>query len=278
MADIESSKAQAVSGDNLVGDAITQSIRLIGAAFIAMLVSGTFMWFAMMLPGGCYDLIVSAEAYEGGDYEEAHDHKRALLESWGPEDGAERDSCNWSACLVTAFAFSLMLQSAWILNPHSEAAPRSKSLNSCFRWAFCGYICFACSPSVGLPAELPGMPAAKLEDRQAWWWGCVVLTAGGLFLMSADPLMAKKGEDVKMVWVRRVAAALGAFFILLPHIIGAPKPDDHHSDVPTGLGAIFAIRVLATQAWFWVSCTCCNGLAYNLLVATEPIPIHAGQA
>ena len=50
-------------------------------------------------------------------------------------------------------------------------------------WGLAGFAAFTLAPNLGLPPELPAMPAADLLARQAWWIGTVVATAAGLALI-----------------------------------------------------------------------------------------------
>ena len=68
------------------------------------------------------------------------------------------------ANLVTAIGFGLLLVAvsefaggirSWRAGPASGASPASPT--------------FTLAPGLGLPPELPAMPAAELGARQAWW-------------------------------------------------------------------------------------------------------------
>ena len=51
-------------------------------------------------------------------------------------------------------------------------------------WGFAGFAVFTLAPGLGLPPELPAMPAADLGDRQIWWTATVLATAVGLALIA----------------------------------------------------------------------------------------------
>src|SRR6185369_15670393 len=89
-----------------------------------------------------------------------------------------------------------------------------------------------------LPPELPAMPTADLIERQLWWLGTVVATAGGLALIS----------------FRRTLpfAALGVALIVAPHVIGAPQPVSYETSIPEGLHHQFVVAVTVTNLVFWV--------------------------
>jgi cobalt transporter subunit CbtA len=93
-------------------------------------------------------------------------------------------------------------------------------------------------PSIGLPPELPGFPAADLFERQMWWLGTVIASAAGLYLVVLRP----------EVW----AKVAGLVLMLAPHVVGAPQPADITTNVPAILAAEFAVATLATGLFFWV--------------------------
>ena len=43
-------------------------------------------------------------------------------------------------------------------------------------WGLCGFLAVTLAPAVGLPPELPGMPAGDLVARQVWWVGTIAAT------------------------------------------------------------------------------------------------------
>jgi cobalt transporter subunit CbtA len=51
-------------------------------------------------------------------------------------------------------------------------------------WGLAGFAVFTLAPGLGLPPELPAMPAADLVSRQVWWIGTVLATAAGLALIA----------------------------------------------------------------------------------------------
>ena len=44
-------------------------------------------------------------------------------------------------------------------------------------WGLAGFAVFTIAPGLGLPPELPGVPAAPLLSRQIWWVTAVLATA-----------------------------------------------------------------------------------------------------
>lgn len=82
------------------------------------------------------------------------------------------------------------------------------------------------------------MPAADLLARQVWWIGTAAATALALYL----------------IFLRKTPAlaALGVVILVLPHIIGAPQPEDHTTPVPENLHHSFIVASTLTNLVFWV--------------------------
>ena len=226
--------------------------RILFAAILAGVVAGVFVTGVQAYK--VTPLIHEAETYEGkqaGGHDhaapasekpaaekpaaEAHDHgghDHGDGNVWAPGDGFERLFFTLLSNILTGVAFGLLLTAAVVLTGGEISLARGTL------WGICGYAAVALAPSVGLPPELPGMPAADLTDRQVWWWSTVVLTAGGLGLMVLQGNFALK--------------ALGLVLIVAPHIVGAPQPVSHESAVPAVLASQFAAATLAVSALFWV--------------------------
>lgn len=158
----------------------------------------------------------------------AHVHE---AEAWEPAEGLERNAYTALANVLTAIGFALMLAGAFAL------LGRPVTWREGLFWGLGGFAAFTLAPGLGLPPELPGMPAAALEARQAWWIATAALTAGGLWLIVFK----------RAAW----AAALGIALIAAPHVIGAPQPLDAHSNVPEALSRQFVAAVTVTSLIFW---------------------------
>ncbi len=172
----------------------------------------------------------AATTAEGGEAAAAtHDHGE---EAWGPADGAERMSYNFLVNLVGAIGFGLVLVVA------SEFAGGVANWRQGMFWGLAGFTVFTLAPSLGLNPELPAMPAADLLARQVWWIGTAAATAVALYL----------------IFLRKTPAlaALGVVILLLPHIIGAPQPEDHTTPVPENLHHSFIVASTLTNLVFWV--------------------------
>lgn len=137
--------------------------------------------------------------------EAAHDH--AGDEEWAPADGLERTSWTWVANVLHAFAMALLLYAVmgvsvlrgsqrplWVLAAGAAAA---------------GWLSLHLWPSLGLHAEVPGMDAAPLGARQAWWALAVASSAGACAAVAW----------MHSSWRWLVAIAL----LALPFAVGAPQ-------------------------------------------------------
>lgn len=191
-------------------------------------------------------LIAEAESFEGGGH--SHDHGHSHDQTAAPETGHSHDhgaadnqatgpdlkriGLTVTANSATGISFALILTAAALLL--RLPITRENGLI----WGFLGFTAFNLAPAIGLPPELPGMPAADLFERQIWWWQTVIAT-GGAFL-----LMAK---------VKNLAATVaGVALIALPHLIGAPSPVTHESALPPHLASAYAANALASSLLLWV--------------------------
>ena len=195
-------------------------------------------------------LILQAETFENAG-EPAHDHGAAPAETtaevaaapaeadhhgeetWAPADGFERFAYSLAVNIVSGIGFALLLVAA------SELAGGISNWRKGVIWGLAGFAVFTLAPGLGLPPELPAMPAADLFARQVWWIGTVAATAAGL------ALIAFRGSAPLSI--------LGVALIVLPHIIGAPQPDSHESPIPASLHHQFVVSVTVTNLIFWVA-------------------------
>lgn len=172
-----------------------------------------------------------ADAAAGDTVAEAPGHHHDP-EAWAPADGFERFAFTAFASIVSAIGFALVLIAA------SEFAGGIASWRSGALWGLAGFAVFTLAPGLGLPPELPAMPAAELFDRQIWWVSTAIATAAGL------ALIAFKGTAA---W-----SMLGVALIAAPHIVGAPQPVSYESPIPEGLHHRFVVAVTITNLVFWV--------------------------
>jgi cobalt transporter subunit CbtA len=223
--------------------------NVVFVAAIAGLLAGIVM--TAMQAYATVPLILQAETFENAEAAPVHDHAAPAdtgaattpeaaapaahehgEEAWTPADGFERYAYTAAANVVTAIGFALILVAV------SEAFGGILSWRQGLLWGFAGFAVFTLAPGLGLPPELPAMPAADLAARQVWWIGTVAATAVGLALIA----------------FRRSAplAILGLALIVAPHFIGAPQPESHESPIPASLHHQFVVAATVTSLIFWV--------------------------
>ncbi len=172
-------------------------------------------------------------AHDHGDHgADGHDHGAG---AWEPRDGFERNAYTAAANVLTAIGFALLL--AGFFAVRSGATGASVSWHEGLLWGLAGFAVFTLAPGLGLPPELPGVPAAPLLSRQIWWLAAVLATAGGLGLIA---------------FRRSVPAAIsGVILLTLPHLIGAPELANVETNVPSSLTHQFVTAVTVTSLVFW---------------------------
>jgi cobalt transporter subunit CbtA len=223
--------------------------RIFLTALAAGLLSGIFIWGAHSLK--TTPLVLAAEVYEdagpaaGEHQEHPQQEAQAAAESeWAPGDGFERSFYTLLTDVLTSVGFAFLLVGAISLSG------RSIDWRLGVLWGLAGFSAFYVSPSLGLAPELPGMQAADLNARQAWWLGTAAATAAGLALVALQ----------SRAWLR----GLGVVLIVLPHVIGAPVHEiTAAGGVPAELAAEFAIATLVVTGLFWMVLGGLSGYFYN---------------
>lgn len=180
---------------------------------------------------------------------EGHDHDHG--EGWTPENGWQRTLATTVTAAMTGAGFAAVLAGISLLT----GIPITRQ-NGVI-WGLCGFLAATLAPSMGLPPELPGMPAAELMPRQIWWVGTIAATAAGIYLVATR----------RETWAFAVAALL----ILAPHVIGAPVAIHEQALVPPGLVATFVANSIAANAIFWI----CIGLLLGLVLDRTAKDIYA---
>jgi cobalt transporter subunit CbtA len=180
-------------------------------------------------------------AHEHGD----HQHDEA---AWEPKEGFERNAFTAAANILTAIGFALLLGGIFALRA------RGVTWYEGLLWGLAGFITFTLAPGLGLPPELPGVPAAPLGERQVWWIATAAATAVGLGL-----IFLKRSP-----W----AAVLGLCLIAFPHAIGAPRLEHVHTDVPEVLSRQFIAIVTLTSLLFWALLGSLTGIFYRRFSAS----------
>jgi cobalt transporter subunit CbtA len=197
-------------------------------------------------------LILQAETYENAGAGHSHgdvapDHEVAVAHdhaaAWTPEDGLERIFFTGVANVLTGIGFALLIGAA------GELRGGIRTWRQGVFWGLAGFAAFTLAPGLGLPPELPAMPAGELVDRQLWWIVTVALTAAGLALFAF-------GRTIPL-------GILGVVLIVAPHVVGAPQPASFDSPIPQGLVQDFVVAAVATSFVFWVVIGGLTGILRN---------------
>lgn len=234
--------------------------NIVLAAVIAGLLSGLVL--TLMQSVATVPLIIQAEGFEGAPAEAGHSHDLAHshdgaapvdhhhdAEAWMPADGAERFLYTAAANMLAGIGFALLLVTA------AEGLGGLRDWRGGLMFGLAGFLVFSLAPSLGLPPELPGMPAAELGARQLWWVATAGCTAVALGLLA---------------YVRTTILAVVAIVLLvLPHVLGAPHPVSHETAVPAELHARFVAAVLATSLVFWALLGAASGFLRTRLRGGE---------
>ena len=157
-----------------------------------------------------------------------HSHE---AEAWEPHEGLERNAYTAAANILTGIGFALLLGGFFALRGKPVSAREG------LFWGLAGFTVFTLAPGLGLPPELPGIPAAPVEQRQLWWIATAAATGTGLYLLIFQ----------RAVWAGILAIAL----IAAPHVIGAPQLAEMHTNVPEALSRQFVAAVTVTSLIFW---------------------------
>ena len=181
-------------------------------------------------------LILEAEVFE-------HAGEAAGLVAGGAALG--RHLLTSLATIILATGGALILLGLMVLDGGAITARRA------LPWGAGAFVALALAPAIGLPPELPGMPAADLVERQIWWLVTVIATAFGLWTIF------RRGGPASIV--------LGVLVIVLPHVVGAPQPVSHDSAVPAGLAAQFAAASLAGSLILWIVVSSVAGAVFGRL-------------
>jgi cobalt transporter subunit CbtA len=182
-------------------------------------------------------MILKAEVYEEQRAAVlAHDHAAEVPEhhdeGWAPADGFDRTFFTFAANILTGIGFALLLIAA------SELAGGLSGWRQGVFWGLAGFAVFTLAPGLGLPPELPAMPAADLGVRQLWWVATALSAAAALGLIFY-------GRSV-------LAMVAAAALVVAPYLIGAPQPASYASSIPEGLHHSFVVAVELTTLLFWV--------------------------
>lgn len=215
---------------------------MIGRVVLAALLAGIAAGLAMSVIQHVRltPLILQAESFEQAGHSHSHDAPAEAEaghshdhdeEAWAPEDGWQRTLSTTVTAAMTGAGFAAILAAVSLIG--GIPITRQNGLV----WGISGFIAVTLAPAVGLPPELPGMPAGDLASRQFWWAGTIVATGAGLFLFATRRQLP--------------AIVIALVLILLPHVLGPPAAINAESAVPPGLAAAFVANSLAANAIFW---------------------------
>ena len=180
-----------------------------------------------VLVGGARLILVHA----AGDSHAAAGHESAA--EWEPQDGLERTLFTSTATIATAIGFALLILAGMLFAGDRIDERRAMA------WAAAGFVVTGLAPALGLSPEVPGMMAAELANRQAWWFTTAAATAIGLWLI------LRSDNN----WLRLLAVAI----LIAPHVWGAPYlAEATTTSIPAELAARFAATSLAVHATLWV--------------------------
>jgi cobalt transporter subunit CbtA len=223
-------------------------MKLFQRLFFAVVLSGLAAGLAMSAAQQwrVVPLILEAETYETAEPAETHSHDTAATteaaapvqphahdaEAWAPQDGAERTAYTVLANVLGGIGFVFLMAAVATL------AGMEINARNGIAWGIGGFLALQLAPALGLPPELPGMPAADVAARQLWWVGTAVATGAGLLIIARlrNPL----------------GIAIAAALFLAPHLIGAPVAPHEPSAVPAHLATSFAANALGVGALFWL--------------------------
>lgn len=192
-------------------------------------------------------LILIAETYEDGSATGPAGQSPDAAPSETGSGTLQRPILTAVANIVMAFGFSLALLSVQIM------LNRGVSARTGLIWGIAAFAAFHLAPALGLPPELPGSAAAELVSRQIWWSATALLTALGIGLLAYR----------QSFWTVGAAVLLFA----LPHLYGAPQPQQYASTVPAEIAAHFAASSLVIMAVFWAMIGTLSGFFFARRIA-----------
>lgn len=181
--------------------------RLIWVALGAALLVGSVQ--TLLLQWRVAPILLTAQAFEDQAAVLAHEdggHDAAPPDG-APGGGVARTAWSWVANVLHAFSMALLVcvvMCLWVWRRGASAHPLLLGLIV----AAAGWLSFHLWPSLGLPAEIAGMDAARLGSRQGWW----VLAAASAALACATAAFGRQ----RWRWLIAIA------WLALPYGVGAP--------------------------------------------------------
>ncbi len=174
---------------------------------------------------------------------------------WAPQNGIERTLYTLLADLLSSIGFAFLLVGCFALDRKPVDARRGVA------WGLAGFAVFTLAPALGLAPEVPGTISADLADRQLWWLFAAAAAAAGLWLIAFG----------RAWW----AAAIGVAVIALPHVVGAPAPEEIGGPVPPELAGHFAAASIVSNGILWAALGWfAGGLWHRTEAAAVPARAH----
>ncbi len=170
-------------------------------------------------------------------------------EAWSLVNGWQRTLAAGVSTIIICMAFAMLLTACYAL--FSDRIGNEVDGRTGILWGLGGFAAFVLAPSLGLPAELPGVLTADISERQFWWVLAAVCTAIGIALMVLTDTL----------WLKLV----GMVLILFPHAFGAPHPETIGGAVPPELAAYFAATSIVIGAVTWVLLGWVSGTLFKRL-------------
>lgn len=175
-------------------------------------------------------LILEAETYESPDTAEAHVHPQDTHSSVSDEN-KRRLLFSVLANILTGIGFALIVASAITFSAQ-------KGWRKGLLWGVAGFIVFFAAPSLGLHPKLPGTEGAPLLHQQLWWIATALATATAIAMLVFSRPLSLKG--------------IGILLLIIPHLVGAPLPEQAYSSAPEFLAQKFVVASTLTNATFWL--------------------------
>ncbi|WP_209090522.1 CbtA family protein [Agrobacterium tumefaciens] len=181
-------------------------------------------------------VVLMAEKFENGT-SSGHHHEVAAAQSHAHEPAAggslfsERNLLTIGAMVLAYVGFALLLGVC------AEMVGGLNNWRDGIKWGAAGFATFTLFPAIGLPPELPGMPAADLLMRQLWWIGTATCVAASISAVA------------RLRGVFRIAVPIA--LIALPFAIGAPHAVDTHTSVPAALHTRFVLVTTIVSLISW---------------------------
>jgi cobalt transporter subunit CbtA len=219
--------------------------KIILSTLIAGLLAGLVMaglQYVRLTP-----LIQAAEIYESPETEAIAEANKPCVEtmpgmkmcnddgrpSWKPDNGWQRTLLTTTASLLTGAGFAILMVGVSMLT--NIAITKQNGMI----WGICGFIAVSLAPSIGLPPELPGMPAADLHSRQIWWIGTILATGLAIYMWI-------KARDY---WWQICAIIIA----VIPQFFAPISTSKTEGNLPASLASEFAANSLAANLIMWLA-------------------------